>query len=225
MGVEQTCRILVRGCFLLLLSGTSFYSGPADAKKKKRPQTVELTGVKSFDKVFRKAREAERKLKSAERNVRKSKQAFRKALKLGKKTTYIQGLRELKARAKGKLTVVMQGGVPTLKAREAVPTDVMAGINAVNVLSKSIPAALRDMKDVSRASSAMYKRAKSFPNNIQAELASSGINGLVAIVFKAPKIAKTTVNNVKIIGSMPKRASVVSKDLGQISNSIRKTFM
>ncbi len=225
MGGNHMPSVLIRFCFLMMVVTAAVYSSPVEAKKKKRPQTVELTGIKSFDKVFRKAREAERKLKSAERNVRKSKQAFRKALKLGKKTTYVQGLKELKARAKGKLAVVMQGGVPTLKAKEAVPSDVMAGINAVNTLSKSIPAALRDMKNVSRASSAMYKRAKSFPNNIQSELASSGVDGLVAIVFKAPKIAKTTVNNLKIIGAMPKRASVVSKDLGQISNSIRKTFM
>ena len=224
MSMSKSMRVFSQLFLLTVFLGAGMYGHPVEAKKKKT-QSVELTGVDSFDKVFRKAREAERTLKSAERNVRKSKQSFRKSLKLGKKTTYIQGLKELKGRAKGKLTVVMKGGVPTLKPKDAVPSDVMAGIEAVNALSKSIPAALRDMKDVSRASTAMYKRAKQFPNNIQAELASGGADGLIAILFKAPKIAKTTVSNLKIIGAMPKRASVVSQDLGQISNSIRKTFM
>jgi hypothetical protein len=215
----------LRGIMLLaLMVGSVGVSHPAEAKKK-RVAKIEMTGVKSFDKVFKKAREADRKLKSAERNVRKSKHALRKALKLGKRTTYVQGLKELKGRAKGKLTVVMQGGVPILKAKEAVPTDVMAGIEAVNTLSKSIPSSLRDLKAVTQASTSMYKRANRFPSNIRAELATMGADGLVSLIFKAPKIAKTTLRNIKVIGGMPKRAATVSKDLGQISNAIRKTFL
>ena len=223
MGVRRQGAI-GRILMLAFVFGVVGVSHPAEAKKK-RPMKIEMTGVKSFDKVFKKAREADRKLKSAERNVRQSKQALRKALKLSKKTTYVQGLKELKVRAKGKLTVVMQGGVPVLKAREAVPTDVMAGIEAVNTLSKTIPGSLRDLKAVSAASRSMYSRARKFPNNIQKELSSTGADGLIALIFKAPKIAKVTLRNVKIIGGMPKRAASVSKDLGQISNSIRKTFM
>jgi len=214
---------LRRFTLLTLVIGAMGVSQPAEAKKK-RSTKIEMTRVKSFDKVFKKAKEADRKLKSAERNVRTSKQALRKALKLGKKTTYVQGLKELKVRAKGKLTVVMAGGVPVLKAKEAVPTDVMAGIEAVNTLSKSIPASLRDLKAVTAASRSMYKRAKKFPNNIRSELATKGADGLIALIFRAPKIAKTTLKNLKIIGSMPKRATSVSKDLGQISGAIRKTF-
>ena len=213
-----------RSVMLLAFLCVAFTSHPVEAKKK-RTQSIEMTGIQSFDKVFRKAREADKSLQSAERNVRKSKNALRKALKLTKKTTYVQGLKELKQRAMGKITVVMQGGVPTLKAREAVPSDVMAGINAVNTLSKSIPSSLRDMKQVTAASTAMYKRAKNFPSNIQAELASKGSDGLVAVIFKAPKIAKTTVKNLKVMRTLPKRSATVSKDLGQMSNAIRKTFM
>ena len=214
------CRVLM----LCGIVGIAFHSAPVEAKKK-RSNTVELTGLKSFDKVFKQAREADRKLKSAERNVRKSKVALRKALKLGNKSTYVQGLKELKVRAKGKIAVVMQGGVPTLKAKDAVPSDVLAGITAVNTLSKSIPASLRDMKQVTSASRKMYSQARRFPNNIRSELASKGTDGLVAVIFKAPKIAKTTLKNLKVISAMPKRASTVSRDLGQISNAIRKTFM
>ncbi len=223
MGTVSSGRVRTFA-MLAFVVGALGVSHPVEAKKK-RVAKIELTGVKSFDKVFKKAREADRKLKSAERNVRKSKQALRKALKLGKKTTYVQGLKELKVRAKGKLTVVMQGGVPILKAKEAVPTDVMAGIEAVNTLSKSIPASLRDLKAVTSASTSMYKRARKFPTNIRQELASAGADGLIALIFKAPKIAKITLRNVKVIGGMPKRAASVSKDLGQISNAIRKTFL
>jgi hypothetical protein len=214
-----------RGLLVLAVMVAAMGVSPQAEAKKKRAAKIEMTGVKSFDKVFKKAREADRKLKSAERNVRRSKQALRKALKLGKKTTYVQGLKELKVRARGKLTVVMQGGVPVLKAKEAVPTDVMAGIEAVNTLSKSIPASLRDLKAVTSASTSMYKRAKKFPNNITTELSTMGADGLISVLFRAPKIAKITFRNLKVIGGMPKRAASVSKNLGQISNSIRKTFL
>ena len=209
--------------FFLGLCCVALQSHPVEAKKK-RKQSIEMTGIQSFDKVFRKAKDADKKLRSAERNVRTSKQALNKALKLGKKTTYIQGLNELKKRARGKITVVMQGGVPTLKAKDAVPSDVMAGIKAINTLSKSIPASLRDLKEVTAASRAMYKRARSFPKNIQAELAAKGVDGLAAVVVKAPKIAKTTVKNLKVMGAIPTRSAAVTKDLGQMSNAIRKTF-
>ena len=211
--------ILMLTCLVVALT-----SHPVEAKKK-RSHTIELTGIQSFDKVFRKAMEADRKLRSAERNVRKSKNALRKALKLAKGTTYIEGLQELKQRARGKISVAMQGGVPTLKARDAVPSDIMAGITAVNTLSRSIPSSLRDMKQVTSASTAMYRQARKFPSNIRSELGSKGVDGLKAVVFKAPKIAKTTLRNLKVMSTLPKRSATVSRDLGRISNAIRKTFM
>ena len=211
--------------FMVVFLGFGMVSTTAEAKKKSKVKNkIELTGVSSLDKIFKKARIANKKLKSAEKNIRASKKALRSALKLGKKATYKDGLRELKSKAKGKLKVVMVGGVPTLKAKEAIPSDIQAGVDAVNRLTKTIPATIRDMKAVVTASTKMIKHSKNLSKNLQKEVMAKNGSGLITMVIKLPKIAKASANNVKVISRMPARAKNVSEDLGSISNSLRKTF-
>lgn len=210
--------LLVAFCF-----GLGAFSPPADAKRK-RTRSIQMTGVNSFDKVFKKARKANKRLKSAEKNLRESKVALRQTLKLGKRTTYVQGLKELKRRANGKLRVIMVGGTPRLKATDAIPTNIQQSIDAINSLTTSMPQSIRDLKAVSRSSKQMYKQARKFPTNIQRELASSGLDGLWSIVVKSPKITKRTYKNVKVIGAMPNRAASVTSELAGISTSLVKTF-
>lgn len=209
--------------FLAALLSVGLVSQPAFAKKK-RASTVQLTGIKSFDKIFKKARTTDKKLKSAEKNLRESKKALRQTLKLSKKSTYVQGLKELKKRANGKLRVAMVGGVPSLKASEAVPSEIQASIDAINTLTKSMPSTIRDLKSMARSSTQMYNQSRNFPTNIQRELRSKGLDGLWALVVKAPKITKKTYRNLKVIGGMPKRATKVNTELAQISASLVKTF-
>ena len=209
--------------FLTAALGLGLVSQPAFAKKK-RSSTIQMTGIKSFDKIFKKARTTDKRLKSAEKSLKKSKKALRQTLKLGKKATYTDGLKELKTRANGKLRVVMVGGVPSLKASEAVPTEIQASIDAINTLTKSMPSTIRDLKKVARSSTQMYNQSRKFPTNIQREMRSKGLDGLWAIVVKSPKITKKTYRNLKVIGGMPKRATKVNTELVQISSALVKTF-
>ena len=209
--------------FLAAALSVGLVSQPAFAKKK-RSSTIQLTGIQSFDKIFKKAKTADKKLKSAETSLRKSKRALRQTLKLSKKSTYTTGLKELKRRANGKLRVAMVGGVPSLKASEAVPSEIQASIDAINTLTQSIPSTVRDLKGVVRSSTKMYNQSRKFPTNIQRELRAKGLDGLWALVVKAPKITKKTFRNLKVIGGMPKRATTVNTELAQISASLVKTF-
>lgn len=209
--------------FLAAFLSMGLIAQPAFAKKK-RNSTVQMTGIKSFDKVFKKARTTDKKLKSAEKSLKESKRALRQTLKLSKKSTYTDGLKELKKRANGKLRVVMVGGVPSLKASEVVPTEIQASIDAINTLTTSMPSTIRDLKSVVRSSTAMYNQSRKFPTNIQRELGSIGLTGLWALVVKAPRITKKTYRNLKVIGGMPKRATKVNTELAQISASLVKTF-
>ena len=202
--------------------------GPVDAhakkKKKKAPTTIVMTGVKSFDKVFKQAKKANKKLRAAQSDLRDSKQALRSALKLSKKSTYVDGLKELKRRAKGKVRLYVNKGQLQLKASDAVPTDVKNGVEAVNRLTKTIPSSIRNLKSVTVESTKMFKKARKFPSNLRRELGSQGIDGLIDLVFKAPKITKKTVRNVRVISAMPKRAGKTSKELVQISSTIKDIF-
>ena len=105
--LNQPFRLRTRSIFMMVsLLGMGLISADAEAKKKKKkgaPTTIVMTGVKSFDKVFKQAKKANKKLKAAQSDLRESKIALRSALKLGKKSTYVDGLKELKRRAKGKV--------------------------------------------------------------------------------------------------------------------------
>ena len=203
--------------------GMSLASPVAEAKRK-RARAIQMTGIQSFDAVFKKARTTNKRLRSAEQNLRASKLALRQSLKLSKQSTYVQGLRELKRRANGKLRVVMVGGTPRLRATDAVPTEIQRSIEAVNALTVRIPDTVRDLRAVSRSSKKMYNQSRKFPRNIQRELSRKGVDGLWSIVVRSPRIAKRTHKNLKVIGGMPKRAARVSGDLADISSSLVNTF-
>lgn len=223
--IQRNRRVPIAMFAVMALSFT-LTTSPAHAKKKKKKKKarIEMTGIKSFDKVFKQAKKADTKIRSAERNLRKSRKALRSALKLKKTATYTDALQVLKKKAQGKVTVALSGKVPTLKAKEALPTEIMNSIEAINTLTKTIPASINDLKAAAVASKKMVKHAKKFPTSIQKELMSKGVQGLGAVVFKLPKITKTVMRNLKIMSSMPKRSISVSKELAQISSTVAREF-
>ena len=223
MSRRQSSNKVRLAMLLTAALGMSLASPVAEAKRK-RARAIQMTGIQSFDTVFKKARTTNKRLRSAEQNLRASKLALRQSLKLSKQSTYVQGLRELKRRANGKLRVVMVGGTPRLRATDAVPTEIRRSIEAVNALTVRIPDTVRDLRAVSRSSKQMYNQSRKFPRNIQRELSRKGVDGLWSIVVRSPRIAKRTRKNLKVIGGMPKRAARVSGDLANISSSLVNTF-
>ncbi|MEC9391804.1 MAG: hypothetical protein VX944_17160 [Myxococcota bacterium] len=223
MSRRQSSNKVRLAMLLTAALGMSLASPVAEAKRK-RARAIQMTGIQSFDAVFKKARTTNKRLRSAEQNLRASKVALRQSLKLSKQSTYVQGLRELKRRANGKLRVVMVGGTPRLRAMDAVPTEIQRSIEAVNALTVRIPDTVRDLRAVSRSSKQMYNQSRKFPRNIQRELSRKGVDGLWSIVVRSPRIAKRTHKNLKVIGGMPKRAARVSGDLADISSSLVNTF-
>ena len=226
----MTRSISSRSRFVFMMGavlGLGLMSADAEAKKKRKkgaPTHIRMTGVKSFDTVFKQARKANNKLKAAQSDLRESKVALRAALGLSKRSTYEQGLRELKRRADGKLRVWIDGGRVQLKASDAVPSDVRKGVEAVNKLTRSIPSAVRNLNGVRKESTQMFKKAQRFPSNMQRELGRQGIDGLWDLLFRAPKITRKTIHNVRVIGAMPKRAAKTSAELVQVSTTIKDIF-
>ncbi len=201
--------------------------GPAMAKKKKKKaktHKIEMTGIDAFDKVFKKARKLDNKIRSADRKVRKSKSALIKALKLGKKSTYADGLKELKKKGKKYIKVAKKGGVPQLSVKSAAPADIKKGVEAINTLLENMPAAISDLNAATEASKGLVQEAIKFPNQIRGELAKGGYTGLIAVITKAPKIGRTTLRNLNTMKSIPGRSARTIKGLAQISNSVVKTF-
>ena len=163
------------------------------------------------------------KLKTAQANIRNSKIALRTALNLKKNSTYSQGLKELKKRARGKIKLFVNQGKFQLKATDAVPTGVQKGIKAVNQLTRTIPQSIKSLKGVTTDSKRMAQQVENFPANIQTELSNQGDNG-VGLASKLPKATRQTLNNIKVIQTMPKRAARTTHHLVEITKMLKEVF-
>jgi hypothetical protein len=208
---------------------------PALAKKKKKKKKkkavassqIKKTQIESFDAVFTKAKLMDNKVISAERRVAKSKKALQTALKLSKKQTYKDCIRELK-KYKKHVKMVQKGKVPRLTIKSTAPKkmkkDLKKAIKSINTLMDNMPAAVVDLKDAAKASVELSKEAKKFPNELKAELSQMGDGGLWAMVTTLPKTGRIIMKNLKIMGTIPGRSANTTKELADISSTIVKTF-
>ena len=71
---------------------------------------------------------------------------------------------------------------------------------------------------------ALKKKANKFPPKISAELAKMGQTGLWSAITTAPKTGRIVMGNLKIMSTIPGRASSTTAELAKISNTIVKTF-
>ena len=69
----------------------------------------------------------------------------------------------------------------------------------------------------------MFKKAQRFPSNMQRELGRQE-SMVLDLLFRAPKITRKTIHNVRVIGAMPKRAAKTSAELVQVSTTIKDIF-
>lgn len=217
-------RSLARLLAVLVLVGAVGLTDAEAARKKgkgkKKNVNVELTGVRAFDDVFVRVREIDRRLNKAEKLLRTGRQDLNTALGLKKKSTFTQGIAELRKRADGKLAVVMKGNKPTLQATDAVPTKVQAGIDAVNRLTNNISTSMEELAGVPKEARALVQQAQVFPQRLKQELEADPITTL----FKAPKVAKTLKGNLKVTSELPKRSTKVMGRMNDMVTVVRKEF-
>jgi len=198
-------------------------SGTAHAKKS-QIKKIEKTGIKAFDKIFDKAKKLDNKIRSANRKVRKSKGDLVKALGLSKGSTYTDAIRALHEKGKKHIQMVKSGTMPSLKASDAAPAEIKDGVKAVNSLLENIPSAINDLKGAATASQGLTAEAMKFPVRIHSELLSKGTSGMIATIFKGPKITRAVLSNLKTMKSIPVRAASTTKNLGEISNTVVNSF-
>jgi len=204
-------------------------AGPALAKKKsKKSSKIARTKIESFDKVFDQAKLLDNKVISAENRVAKSRKALNTALKISKKGTYVDAIRELK-KSKEHLKLLQRGKAPRLSIRPTTPAavqkDLKKALKAVNTLMENMPAAIKDLKDASDGSKALIKEANKFPLMVQREVEQEGESGLWFTQWgKKYKVGKTVVTNLNIMGTIPGRAAATTLELADISSTIVRTF-
>lgn len=193
-------------------------------KKKKKNDVsqldIERTGIKSIDDFFSSAGSIDKKLDKAQNKRRKGRTSVATAMGLKKGASLPAATAELKAKAKGNLTLAMTDGVPQLKPKNALPSDAVAGVEAVNTALKSYVQAVGALAGTPKEAAALVKKAKQMPDKLKAEF--SDFNPLkIPEQLKALKVIK---NNIKLTASLPKRSTTTIKGLNKDIKTMVEAF-
>ena len=178
--------------------------------KKNKVGNIEKTGLKSVDDFFGEANDIDRRLDRAVKTRRKGRSGVVHAMGAGEDFTFKQAVKELQVKSKNNLKLTISGaGVPQLTPKSALPNDVAAGIDAVNLAMESYVSTLSDLKGVPAAATKLVKKSKKMPDKLKAEFGTFNPAKLPAQI----KAVKTLKNNLQVTTSLPGRTKDVVKSL------------
>ncbi len=194
-------------------------------KNKKRSKDVRKldireTGIKTLDSFFSEAATIDKKLDKAQKERRKGRTAIASAMGLQQKASLPSAVTELKARAKGKVKLSMAGGVPQLKPKDALPSDLAAGIEAVNTALQSYAKAVKSLSGTPKAAAALVTKAQKMPEKLKQEFSNFNPLQLPAQI----RGLKALRNNLRVTASLPKRTTTVVKGINNDIKTIVESF-
>lgn len=196
------------------LATVAALGAPTDAlakkSKKKGAKHVQLTGVKSLDKVFKPLKKLDQSITKAQKSRRKGAASINTALGLKQGTSLTAAMAHLKKEAQGKVKVQLQGGKPQLKASDALPPDIKAGVEAVNTLISSYVTATTELAKAPKQAAKLVKQAKVLPDTLKSEVMSNPTQAIS--IARNLGVVK---DNIKIASQLPKRATKVTKNLNK----------
>jgi hypothetical protein len=186
--------------------------GVAEAKKSKKKKVVhvQLTGVKSLDKVFRPLKKLDKLVTKAQKARRKGAANINTALGLQQGTSLAAAMKHLRNKTQGKVKVTLSGRMPQLKATDALPSNIAAGLEAANTAIQSYADAISSLAKVPKQASKLEKKAQKMPAQLK--------NDILANPAQAITIAKNlgvVKDNIKAATQIPKRAVKVTKNLNK----------
>lgn len=162
---------------------------------------IELTGIESFDSIFREARDLDERVDNAKAALDQGVITLNSALGLTEGTPFSDAVTELRTRAEGKLKVVVEdGGGLSLEATDAVPSNVQAAVDALNATLDSYKAAIADIGGAKDDAASLVAATKNLPSQLQSDFKSFDL-----ALNEVPGKLATVQDNVRIIGNMPER--------------------
>ena len=184
----------------------------AEAKKSKKKKVahVELTGVKSLDKVFKPLKKLDKLVTKAQKARRKGAANITTALGLKQGTSLAAAMKHLRNQAAGKIKIKLQGGTPQLKATDALPPKIAAGVEAANIAIQSYAEAISSLAKVPKQAQKLIKQAQKLPAQLKSDLLANPAQAIT--IAKNLGVVK---NNLKAATQIPKRATKVTKNLNK----------
>ncbi len=214
-------RLLTIAAIALLIVVPGSALAKKGKKRDKKDEGIMEVGIESIDDFFADVSRIDRNLNGANRLLEAARGDLNSALGLKKRTTLPKAIAELDARADGKLKLVMKGKVPTLSASEAVPSDVTAGIDAVNGFTHKMQRSIMKLADAPVAAASLAKKSRTLPQKTKDEIAEGN---LLDHIFKGPKAIKAVNHNVGITKKLPSKTDKTVTRLDRINRSIVTEF-
>lgn len=203
---------------VVLVLALSF--SPVASAKKAIPE-IQKTGIVEFDPTFMKAKTIEDSLDTIHTTLKSANQDLATTLALPKNTSLADSLAELKKKANNKVKTTLEDGKwPKLSATDAVPSDVQAGIDAVNNLTAGLKTSWTTLVAMPDQTKALVKSAKAFPSQLNLDLITK--NNLT--MTDLPKVSKKLVNNLKAVKATPKRVKTVTSQTLNMGEQVLTAF-
>lgn len=209
---------------MLVVTGfvSSFGGSDAWAKKKKdsgedKPQAelVEIaeTGT-SADSVFMEAKGIHDTLNEIQSKLTEGNNQLVSALGLTQGTPLSDALADLKAKAGDKLTVAMNGAVPTVSVADGVPENVSNAVTSLNSFIDYHVQAIDQAKGLVAQAQAVAAKAQGLdPAALAQEVASNPMD--------IPKVVKTLKSNITAVTQTPRRIDDTVTVLGTNVETIK----
>jgi hypothetical protein len=179
------------------------FAGKKDAAEQQTPAelTIERTGLGTMDQFFGQVQGLVDRLQVAQKDLAKGSDDLRTALDLATGTPLKDAFQDLKTKAQGKIKVAMEGNKPHLSASDAVPANVLQGIDAVNALVDADVSAATACTDVASQSAPLAQQAPGMVAKVPADAKSAGLK-----LTEIPGVTKKVKHNVDVTIALPGEA-------------------
>lgn len=206
-----------------LLGASIVVAAPALAAKEKAAAgdlpTIEMTGIKPFDDVFSKAKEIETTVNGMSTSLTTSRTNLNTALGVATDAPVKTALEDLKTKAAGKVGVAMNGTKPTLTAKDGMPDNVKAGLDAGNGLIDAVVKIATDAPTLVPKIQELVEAAKAFPTQVKDPAIIAGV--APKQLLSAPKVL---ANNGKALAAFPTRIQQLVAETKAIIDDVKAVF-
>jgi hypothetical protein len=177
--------------------------------------TIVMTGIAEFDGVFGKAKGIQDKLTTEKASLKKAREDVNTALEVATDSPLETALAELVKKADHKIGVALEGRMPKLNAKDAVPDNVQKGIDAVNGLVVAADGTITTATGLKTDAVGLADEARAFPGKLPS---------LVKNPLEVASKGKVLGDDVKATGALPDRLQLVIDEATKILADVQAAF-
>lgn len=176
---------------------------------------IEMTGITEFDSVFSKAKTIQDSLDTAYTELTTSRTNLNTSLGVATDAPLKTALEDLKTKANGKISVAMDGAMPSLKVADDAPENVKTGVTGVNGVISSGGKAVTTAKDLVPQTQELVSAVTAFPAQVK---------NLASDPMAAIKALKVVTSNSKAITGFPGQITAITGEVEAMFSDIKAAF-